>query len=422
MPAPPAPATDPAAGEVRVERLDWADEVLDRIPLPRAPLVLRSGFGSGLARRAGDPPDRIWAVCDRGPNLKVRDAIALYGLDALAPLARHAGAKLMPRPDIGPALAELELRGDRVALVRTVRIADAAGRPVSGLPIPGGDHLRSEPAFALDGTPLAPDPGGLDTEGVAALADGGFWLGDEFGPSLVEVDAGGRVRRRLVPAGAVLDAPYPVEAVLPAIAGRRQLNRGFEAISLSPDESRLLLAFQSPLAHPDEAAHAAARHVRIWRLDAATGAVEAQYLYPLDPPASFRRDRAAGDFAGKDIKVSEMVALADDALLVLERGSQTTKIYRATLGPALPAEHLDIAHRPTVEELSGRGGAFALPVAAKQLLFSSDDAPEVGADLEGMAILSATQLLLVNDNDFGVEGAATGFWRLTFAAPVLGTR
>ena len=56
---------------------------------------------------------------------------------------------------------------------------------------------------------------------------------------------------------------------------------------------------------------------------------------------------------------------------------------------------------------------------AKRLLFSSDEAPEVGADLEGMAILSPTELLLVNDNDFGVEGAETGFWRVRFDQPLL---
>jgi hypothetical protein len=53
------------------------------------------------------------------------------------------------------------------------------------------------------------------------------------------VGADGRVRERWNP------------GTLPAIAGKRQLNRGFEAIALSPDESWLYLAFQSPLAHPD---------------------------------------------------------------------------------------------------------------------------------------------------------------------------
>jgi hypothetical protein len=59
-------------------------------------------------------------------------------------------------------------------------------------------------------------------------------------------------------------------------------------------------------------------------------------------------------------------------------------------------------------------------VLAKDLLLSTDDFPEVAADLEGMVILSPTELLLVNDNDFGVEGAKTSFWRVTFHEPILG--
>jgi hypothetical protein len=148
--------------------------------------------------------------------------------------------------------------------------------------------------------------------------------------------------------------------------------------------------------------------------------VAAQYLYPLDPPETFLRDGAKGPLERSDLKVSELVWAGDDSLLVLERGSETTKIYKVTPSGnfELPPEHLDDSSRPTVEELSA--GEIGLPVLAKRLIFSSDDAPEVGADLEGMAILSPFELLLVNDNDFGVEGAETGFWRVRFDQPVLG--
>jgi hypothetical protein len=157
-------------------------------------------------------------------------------------------------------------------------------------------------------------------------------------------------------------------------------------------------------------------------MDAESGAFEAQYLYPLDPPESFRRDVAAGEFGRGDIKVSEMACLGDERLLVLERGSKTTKIYEVQLADpfGLPAEHLDPATRPTVEELSAPEGSFPLPVLDKRLLFDSDEHEEMAADLEGMAILSPTDLLVVSDNDFGVEGARTSFFRLRFADPVLG--
>jgi hypothetical protein len=400
-----------------VERLDWVDPPLGEIDLPGGTMRLRAGFGSGLATRAGDPDGTVWAVGDRGPNLKVKAAIRLYGLHRLESLRAVAGARIMPRPDLGPAIARLRVAGGRVELVETFRIADSRGRPVSGLPIPGGDHARSEPAFDLDGAVLPPDPSGLDSEGLAALPDGGFWVGDEYGPSLVRIGADGRVVARLMPEGTRLDG---ADARLPAIAARRQINRGFEAITLSGDGAWLFLAFQSPLAHPDEEAHEQARHVRFWRLDAGTGDLAAQYLYPLDPPDTFLRDRAEGALERSDLKVSELCWAGPDSLLVLERGSLTTKIYRVDLSERLELDscHLDPAARPTVEQLSARETGPGLPVLAKHLLLSTDAAPEIGADLEGMAILSPCELLLVNDNDFGVEGAETGFWRVRFDEPL----
>ena len=400
-----------------VERLDWTDEALGEIELPKRTMRFRSGFGSGLSRRAGDPPGIVWAIGDRGPNIKAKAAVKLYGLDRLDALRGVEGAKIMPRTDLGPALAELRVVDDRVERVRSFRIAGSRGEAISGLPVPGGAHISCEPAFDLAGARLAPDPSGLDTEGIAALADGGFWVADEFGPSLVRLDSAGRVLKRLIPEGTRLDgAAYAVEACLPAIAARRQLNRGFEGIALSRDGRWLFVAFQSPLAHPDEAAHEGGRHVRLWRLDSVTGAVAAQYLYPLDPPEAFRRDRERGPLERSDLKVSELCQVGADSLLVLERGSKTSKIYRVT--PAddfmLPPEHLDSATRPTVEQLSAGAQGPGLPLLAKRLLFDTDEAKEIGPDLEGMAILSPRELLLVSDNDFGVEGAETGFWRVRF--------
>lgn len=411
-----------AAPPFRLSRLRWEDSPLGDVRFGDEKVMkLRSGFGSGLARRASDPEGVLWAVSDRGPNIKVKEAVEDWDLDVLRPHIGLPSARLMPRPEIGPELAELRIAGDGVELVRTLAIATADGEPVSGLPLPAGPELESEPAFGMDGKAFEPDPRGFDTEGIAALPGGGFWVGDEFGPSLVRLDGEGRVTVRLVPESVALEAPYRVERRLPAIAARRQLNRGFEALALSRCGKWLYLAFQSPLAHPDKAAHEAARHVRLWRLDAESGRIDAQFLYPLDPPESFGRDMAKGGFKRSDIKVSELAALGGEALLVLERGTLTTKLYRIDLAGAEAAapEHLDPATRPTVEELSGRDEPFPLPVLAKTLLFTSDDAPELPQDMEGMAVLSERELILVNDNDFGVAGAETSFWRLSFEAPVL---
>lgn len=387
-----------------VQRLQWRDLEIASLAFPGGTMTLRHGFGSGLAHRPGDPPEHFWALGDRGPNIKVRDAIRLYGLSHLAPLGALDGAKIMPRLDIGPALAQLRIVGDTIELCRIVPIKNRDGRTATGLPNPDSDQLMSEPVFDLTGAPIAADPDGLDSEGLVALADGGFWIGDEFGPSLVRIDAEGMVIDRLLPG----------TGALPAIAARRQLNRGFEALAISGDEQSLYLAFQSPLAHPDEAAHLAGQHVRLWRLATDSGEVTAQYAYPLDPPESFLRDNALGKVEHGDLKVSDLLWLSGDRLLVLERGSATTKIYLCDMNaPPLDPAHLDLATRPTLEQLSAGGLQPDFPVLAKKLIFSSDDHPEMSPDLEGMILLSPGELLLVNDNDFGVEGAGSSFWRIT---------
>ena len=400
-----------------ISRLAFDDELLGEIPCPKRMLRMTRGLGSGLARSADG---RLFAIGDRGPNLKVKPALETYGLTGVA--GARKSAKVMPALEIGPAIVELRIVGDRVELVRAIPLRDSQGEPLTGLPTPGSANSRMEPALDLDGRPHGPDPGGVDSEGIAIGSDGRIWIGDEYGPSLLQVTADGEVRVRWVPAGteaSFAGAAYPCVPVLPTLALRREVNRGFEAIAMSGDGKQVHLAFQSPLAHPDEAAHAAARHTRLWTLDAANGALLAQYLYELDKPGSFLRDAAEGPVQRSDIKLSELIVIGEQQLLVLERASATTKLYLVTLDSAcaLPPEHAEEATRPTIEQLSV-SGELDLPVLNKTLVFNSDDHPEISRDLEGMAMLDDRTLILVNDNDFGIDDAKTCFWLVRFDQPI----
>lgn len=396
-----------------VTELAYEDHVLETVELPGGTLRVTFGLGSGLSRSACDPPDRLWAIGDRGPNLKIGQAVEDYGLDHLRPLLAVKGAKIMPSPSLGPAIAELRIEGDRVALSRIIRLTRPDGALLSGLPLPGGGEAEMEPALDLSGERLPAD-GGADTEGLAALADGGFWVADEYGPSLLRVDPAGLVLWRWTPEGAAGPSDPPFRPILPALAARRRLNRGFEGIAVSADEAWLYVAFQSPLSHPDDATGEAADQVRIWKIEAASGVVAAQYAYLLDPPETFRRDAEAGPVAARDRKICELAWIGEDRLLVLERMSRSGKIYRVDLsGCELPQAHLDLAWRPTLEETSPDGS----PVVAKRLLLSTDDARTIGPDLEGMAVIGDRELVLVTDNDFGIEGVETRFFRVRFDAP-----
>jgi hypothetical protein len=384
-------ASDPA---ITITRLIWTDYALDEVETPRGRMRITLGLGSGLARRVGDPPGVVWAIGDRGPNIKVGPAVDDHGLTHLSGLAGLDGAKIMPRPAIGPMLAQLRVEADTVTCLQVLPLRDATGATFDGLPGPGGDAAAMEPAFDLSGAALSPSLAGADTEGVVALADGTFRVAEEYGPSILVVDAGGVVQARWVPNGeadSLAGAAYRVEDVLPALAARRRLNRGFEALALSPDEARLHVILQSPLALEDEIDPQGRDHARLWTLDARSGAPLAEHFYPFDAPETFRRDAEAGPVGPEDLKISEAVSLGDNQLLVLERISRTSKLYRVTL---------------------------AARVLTKTLMLSTDDWPWVDADLEGVALLSDRELLLSTDNDFGVEGRETAFYRATFAEPL----
>ena len=164
------------------------------------------------------------------------------------------------------------------------------------------------------------------------------------------------------------------------------------------------------------------RHVRVWKIDAKTGAVAAQFLYPLDEPASFQRDQEAGEVELTDIKVSEAAAIGLDRLLVLERISPNHEGLLCAVGPAPRCRRRRTWTAGPGPRSNSRAPQVSaidnVPVLAKTLVLSTDDAPELDRDLEGMVVLSPHELLLVNDNDFSVEGARTRFWRIRLKKPM----
>lgn len=155
-----------AARSYSVERLTWRDRSLGIITLKNGGRMrLTLGLGSGLAQRPGDAKDTVWAIADRGPNLKIKTAIKRYGLEHLRPLVKVEGAKVMPRPDIGPMICQLQISGSKVALVRKIPLITDNGRTVSGLPFSTADGV--EPVFDLQGKAL-----GIDRSGSAGCQRG----------------------------------------------------------------------------------------------------------------------------------------------------------------------------------------------------------------------------------------------------------
>ena len=73
--------------------------------------------------------------------------------------------------------------------------------------------------------------------------------------------------------------------------------------------------------------------------------VAGEYVYVLDDPRSFRRDPSP---VNSDPRISEMMAVGLDRLIVLERTEQTTKLYE-----------IELTARPTSRAANGTSGDAA---------------------------------------------------------------
>jgi hypothetical protein len=370
-------------------------------------LDLTVGIGSGAFRGPNDPPNTIWTVGDRGPNFTCGEAKSVAGVVPPA-CGEVKNGRIYPLPGYAPSIYRVLLLDDggfRVTDVITLK--DRDGRPLSGLPNPLRVATTDAPIDG-QGRKLATDMRGIDAEGIVRLSDGTFWIGDENGPSLAHFSADGRLLVRHVPQGTDVDfagARYDVKGSLPAILAKRQANRGIEGIAISPDERFLYFILQNPLANPDAAAFRAARNTRVFKIERASMRVIGEYVYTLDDPNSFRRDPSSHQ---SDPRISELMAIGPDRLVVLERTEQTTKLYEIELGGATDiagGRWDDAATRPTLEQ-SDAASVGITPVK-KVLRFDSFDHPAIVGKTEGMALLGDGALLLINDDDFGITGGRT---------------
>jgi hypothetical protein len=369
-------------------------------------LNLSVGIGSGAFRHPNDPPDVIWTLGDRGPNIACSDMKEQAGTELTCGQVKNG--RVYPAPSYTPSIYRVLLVDDGTFRVTdVVTLKDRDGVPLNGMPNPLRTATTETPLDGKGAT-LKQDLRGIDAEGLVKLADGTFWVGDENGPSLVHFSADGRLIARHVPQGTDGDfagGAYETVGSLPAILARRQANRGIEAVSISPDERFLYFIMQSPLANPNAAAYRQARNTRLLRIDRATMKVTGEFVYTLDDPKTFRRDPSSKQ---NDPRISEMMAIGLDRLVVLERTEQTTKLYEIELGGATDiagSRWDDAATSPSLEQ-TDVAAAKIVPVK-KTLRFDTADHSAILGKTEGMTLLGDGALLLINDNDFGVTGQRT---------------
>ncbi|TCK00992.1 esterase-like activity of phytase family protein [Nocardia alba] len=363
--------------------------------------VQGSGFGSAWTTVPGSH-DEFYGLTDRGPNVD----------------GPGKNEKLSPTPSFVPKIGRFKLVDNKAVLQSSIELRSKSGAPFNGqvdISASTGETIKD-----LQGNVLPPTDHGLDPEGLVALADGTFWVSDEYGPFLVHFDAKGTEIERLAPGNGL-----PKEIAL------RTPNQGMEGLTITPDGSTLVGVVQSALNTPGLSGSAKeVPFARIVTVDLKTKA-QREFLYPLENPKQSK------------VAVSEITALSATTFLVDERDGNlapksdkkiwTIDIAGATdVGPqaAVPGATYDaekggllidgkpletlIGVTPTADAVAALTKIGVTPVAKKSnldlsaLVAALDEKGRFfGHDkIEGITTLDGGKTIYIaNDSDFGLAAS-----------------
>jgi len=308
----------------------------------------------------------LWSLTDRGPNSPPFEV----GSD-------HAIGRTLMLPNFSPSIIRIEynLDSQRVFHTSLIKLKNPIGMPGTGRA--NRDQkvypdLGQERLFDLNMKEIDGDPWGVDPESIARDRLGFFWLGEEYGPSLLKVAPDGRILGRYLP----LNSPPSMfgTRVLPAVFSQREPNRGFEALAIR--ENTLYAFLQSAITSKDPVSR-----VRLLEFDLTSEKVVGSYFYPLSRPEAKLGD-ASVDESGN--------------LYILEHylNKKQNEAHRAVF-------KVDLSQATNLE----LGGDERSAIPAHTSL--SWDLKGLGTDefdkLEGLAILDENNFLIFQDNDFNVN-------------------
>lgn len=333
------------------------------IPLGGLSGLVYSGKVAANGKKSGDKII-LWSLTDRGPN---SEPMSIRGDGVMD--------RILLLPEFSPRLIKLEydLKNRKVEVSKVIGLTNPLGFAASG-------RSNVDPTTAAEGfderlvgptkQPLALDPWGLDPESIAIDEKGFFWVGEEYGPSILKIAPDGRILSRFLPVAA--SAARNGVRALPNEFGERELNRGFEALAI---HGTTLYAFlQSPLVVRDSLSL-----VRVLAFDISREAVLGTYYYPLSM---------------LDAKIGDASVGPDGKMYVLEhRTDKKKKIFHRAI--------FEVDFTKATNLLIEPDKAKAIPANVKRVAdFTGIDEFE---KLEGLAVLSNKEFLILNDNDFNVD-------------------
>ena len=237
----------------------------------------------------------------------------------------------------------LTLAGGKLTITPTggFLLKDQTGQPFTGKD-PGSNVLtRDGIRYPSPATGEGMGKISLDSEAVAYLPDGAFYVSDEYAAGIYLFDRAGKQIGAIQTVPALLPrrkGQLDFTAEAPPTTGRRN-NQGLEALAVSPDGKRLITILQSATMQDTAGPDAATRNnTRILVYDISRTRTPKAPIghYVLQLPTV--RETGDGQAADATAAQSEMLALNDHQFLVLARdangrgkGSTRSPVFKSVL-------------------------------------------------------------------------------------------
>jgi len=290
-------------------------------------------------------------------------------------------ARVFLLPNYQPRLAKIEvdLKKNKAWIREQILLKDKNGQAITGLPNKKPDELPVNE----NGGDIPLDSTGLDLESIVIAKDGTYWMGDEYGPSLLHFSREGILLHRYSPGRGI-----------PEIFVKRKLNRGFEGLVIIGDKIYAFL--QSPIKKGSLLG-------RVLEFDLKKKKTTGQFLYPFD--------------SKKTDKIGDAYAAPDGSILIIEadskKGNSAMKfIHRVKIGDATNLEKLSELDKNikfenlTEEELASRN---IKPLVKEKVLNLVEAGFTYSKKAEGLAQVDEKTFAVMNDNDFNVNGSDESF-------------
>jgi len=385
----------PADSSRKYAELIGTEYPLTAFDMPLSTVSFANGFelkatfsvGSGAYHYVSDAENIVYFVSDRGPVITCEESAALTGAEVCP------SGEIFPVNDFTPSIIKAEISADKVKILDIIDLKDVNANPVSGVS-PSTTNYTID-AYSQDGVAMTHNIDGINPAAIVKTSNG-FYIADEYGPSILNVDSDGNIVERLVPesmVGEYANSGYEIIDAFPDIMKHRAPNRGITGLAIDSVESRLFFTLESPLDNPD---YTQSTNVRLYIYSIEQGSVK-EYWYKLDTT---------------DASVSEIVSIGDNTLLISEKSSVSTKMYKVDLAGAVEvySEFDNINSSTTFEAITGSTymADSILPDGRPEMkaLTKVELHDTTSSKIDGVADLGNGSFVLVNNTD-STNGDAT---------------